>query len=564
MSIAPTLALSVASLLTVTGVFSFYYHKHGSLISATPVQTTQTAPQPSSAYFTPASSMQEGEGAHPLISMAALKEGSKVENVTFSDIKPEFITASCIECHVNYDINLEPPALLTDDGKPGPAYYLGGDAGTVFIRTTKAFEQPSPAIVDAGLEEEFLLGEAIFEGNFVVNPDVPFGGLGPTYIKSSCVACHPGYGRARRTDDYNEEYGNGYIAFIHHPDGTPVKGYTPMLQTKVLPPYKPYVEGVEITWHEYQDKYGNKYPDGTPYNLGKKTEGSLIYPTADVINPLLPLPEDYRVSIESTIGIYGTGLLDAISDEDILKEYHRQQSTSGPVKGIHGKWIKEEHLGGKPRLGRFTWHCTRATLTNGPGSNGLWNTQGINREGRRQLYQTQEWVDKQRELGLDVSQLEAEQPIEMSNKDFENFMIWHRGLAVPAARNLDKPRVQNGQRIFNEIGCASCHKPEWKTGEYPELPAYAYQVIRPYTDLLMHDMGEENRGMVRTYRTPPLWGRGLMKKAVDHTDMFHDLRARDFEEAILWHFGESEFAREAFRHLSAQDRADLIEFLKSL
>ncbi len=563
MSLAPKVALSTVSILAITGLFSYYYLEHDALVAATPEQGKSAGV--AQAFFTPASASGEQNEAHPLIPTAALKEGATAENVTFDQIKPEFITESCIVCHVNNDIDLTPPALKTEDGKPGPAYYLGGETGTVFIRTTKAFEQPTPAIVDADLEDEFLLGEAIFEGIYVTDPDVPFGGLGPAYIKSSCVACHPGYGRGRRTDNFNEEYGNGYIAFIHNPDGTPVKGYTAMLQTKAIPPFKPYVEGIDITWHEYKDKYGNKYPDGTPYNQGKKTEGSLIYPTADVINPLLPLPDDYRVSIESTIGIYGTGLLDAIPDSAILAEYERQQSTSGPVKGIHGPWIKEAHLGGQERLGRFTWHCTRATLQNGPGSNGLWNTQGINREGHRQLYVTKEWIDKQRELGFDVSQLEAEQqPVEMTKSDFDNFMIWHRGLAVPAARNLDKPEVQNGQRIFNDIGCASCHKPEWKTGEYPEMPAYANQIIRPYTDLLMHDMGEENRGMVRTYRTPPLWGRGLMKKAADHTDMFHDLRARDFEEAILWHFGESEFARECFRNLSAEDRADLIEFLKSL
>ncbi len=530
----------------------------GSSVTAAPVASGKDS------LFIPASATKLGIADHPLISSKALKDPKNINNVTFDDLKPESITASCIQCHVNHGVELTPPALLTEDGKPGPAYYLGGEQGTVFIRTTKAFEQPTPAIVEAGLEEEFLLGEAIFEGTYVADRNVPFGGLGPTYMKSSCVACHPGYGRGRRTKNFNEEYGNGYIAFIHHPDGTPVKGYTPMLHTKAIPPYKPYVEGIKITWHEYKDKHNNRYPDGTPYNKGKKTEGSLIYPTADVIEPLLPLPKDYRVSIESTIGIYGTGLLDAIPDEAILAEYKRQHETTGPVKGIHGKWIAEAHLGGKKRLGRFTWHCTRATLENGPGSNGLWNTLGISRADRRELYMTPEWVEKQRELGLDVSKLTEEQPIEMPQTDYDNFMIWHRGLAVPAARNLDKPEVKNGQRIFNEIGCASCHKPEWKTGEYPPMPAYANQIIRPYTDLLMHDMGEENRGMVRTYRTPPLWGRGLMKRAADHSDMFHDLRARDFEEAILWHFGESEFARESFRHLSAQDRADLIQFLKSL
>lgn len=101
-------------------------------------------------------------------------------------------------------------------------------------------------------------------------------------------------------------------------------------------------------------------------------------------------------------------------------------------------------------------------------------------------------------------------------------------------------------------------------GGIKPLPGYANQTIRPYTDMLRHDMGEINRGRSRFWRTPPLWGRGLMHKTANHTDMFHDLRARDFEEAILWHFGESEFSREMFRHLSVEERGQLIQFLKAL
>jgi len=513
--------------------------------------------------FVPAGAIRTGKmNNHPPISFSALKDAQKGSNVGFEDIKAEYIKTSCIACHVNGGIDLRTPALKTEDGKAGPAYYLGGEKGTVFNSTSRAFEQPSPAIVEAGLNSRFLAGEAFFEGNFVVDVHSPFGGLGPTYLKSSCISCHPGYGRGRRTSDFSQEYGNGYIAIVHNPDGSIVEGYTAMLQTNAVAPFVPYAKGVKITWHEYKDKYENRYPDGTAYNKGKATEGSLTYPTADIIEPLLPLPKDYKVSIESTIGIYGTGLLDAISDESIIAEYKRQQEMTGPVKGIHGPWIKEPN--GEVRLGKFTWHCFRATLENGPGSNGIYNTTNVTRKDRPHLYATAQWIEKQKELGIDVSSLEGEQAEEFSKKDYENFMIWHRGLAVPAARKLDRSEAQRGRELFNKIGCVSCHKPEWQTGEYEPMPAYSNQTIRPYTDMLMHDMGEENKGQFRTYRTPPLWGRGLMRKTANHTDMFHDLRARDFEEAILWHFGEAEFSRELFRNLSAEDRDNLIHFLKAL
>lgn len=110
----------------------------------------------------------------------------------------------------------------------------------------------------------------------------------------------------------------------------------------------------------------------------------MTYPTADVIEPLLPLPSDYRVSIESTIGIYGTGLLDAIRDEDIIAEYRRQQSMTGPVKGVPGKWIDEPD--GTRRLGKFTWDCSRATLENGPGANALWNVTNVTRKTSEHLH----------------------------------------------------------------------------------------------------------------------------------------------------------------------------------
>jgi len=512
--------------------------------------------------FVPASAVRVGKMNHPTIAVSALKDPLKGANAIFDDIKPEHIELSCVRCHVNRGIDLKAPALKKEDGKIGSAYYLGGEKGTVFNATSKAFEQPSPAIIEAGLFSQFLAGEAFFEGNFVVDPHVPFGGLGPTYLKASCISCHPGYGRGRRVDDFSKEFGNGYIAIVHNPDGSIVEGYTPMLQINAVEPFVPYAKGVKITWHDFKDKYGNRYPDGTPYNKGKDTEGSLIYPSADIIEPLLSLPKDYQVSIEASIGIYGTGLLDAISDESIIEEYKRQQSMTGPVKGVHGPWIVEPN--GETRLGKFTWHCFRATLENGPGSNGIYNTTNVTRKDRPNLYTTPQWIEKQKELGIDVSALEGMQKEELSKKDYDDFMIWHRGLAVPAARKLERAEVQRGQELFNKLGCVSCHKSEWQTGEYKPMPAYSNQTIRPYTDLLMHDMGEENKGQFRTYRTPPLWGRGLMLKAANHTDMFHDLRARDFEEAILWHFGEAEFSRELFRNLSAEDRDNLIHFLKAL
>lgn len=451
----------------------------------------------------------------------------------------------------------DPPGLSAE-------YYTGGRMGTVFNTTSRCLEMPAPAIaVNPELLEQFTAGEAIFEADFVTDPDAPFGGLGPVYNNTSCKNCHPNYGRGRRVDKFSTQFGNGYIAFVHTPEGKIVEGYKFMLQTMAVPPYVPPAKGVKITWNDFVDEYGNKYPDGTLYNHGKPTEGTLNYPTADIIEPLLPLPDDYKVSIEATIGIYGTGLLDAIRDEDIITEYERQKALPGLVKGQHGPWIVESY-DGKKHLGKFTSHNARATLQNGPGFNGSWSVYNMTREDRTKLFATQQWIDKQAELGLDVASLEAPQPVELTLEQRDNLMVWHRGLAVPAARNLEDPVVKRGKALFQAVGCASCHKPTWVTGEYEFIPGFSKQKIRPYTDLLLHNMGEINYGLRKTYRTTPLWARALMHNVVDHTDMFHDLRARDFEEAILWHFGEGLDSREAFRKLTAADRAALIEFIKAI
>ena len=460
------------------------------------------------------------------------------------------------------------PAHVAIGGIPpglSDEYFPGGRMGTVFSTTSRCLEMPAPAIdADPKLSEMFAAGEAIFEADYVADPDAPFGGLGPVHNNVSCRNCHPNYGRSRRVENFNQQFGNGYLAFVHTPDGKIAPGYLFMLQTMAIPPYVPPAKGVDIKWHQYKDAFGNKYPDGTPYNQGREYEGTLIYPTADIIEPLLPLPKDYKVSIEGTIGIFGTGLLDEIPDEDIIAEYERQQKLPGPVKGTHGKWIKEPY-DGKEHLGKFTTHNSRATLQNGPGHNGSWSVYNITREDQPKLFATKEWIDKQGELGLDTTLLTAHQPVELATKDLNNLMVWSRGLAVPAARNLNDPTVQQGKKMFYQAKCNECHKPSWTTGkESAYIPKFANQKIWPYTDLLLHDMGEINRGLTKTWRTPPLWARGMMKNAVDHTDMMHDLRARNFEEAILWHFGEGEEARETFRNMNKKDRQALIKFLQAI
>jgi CxxC motif-containing protein (DUF1111 family) len=150
-------------------------------------------------------------------------------------------------------------------------------------------------------------------------------------------------------------------------------------------------------------------------------------------------------------------------------------------------------------------------------------------------------------------------------------VLYVQTLAVPSRRNFDDPAVKSGKTLFRQIGCASCHITELKTGIHPEIPELSNQTIHPYTDLLLHDMGEEladNRPDYkadgREWRTPPLWGIGLIEIVNGHTFFLHDGRARNLEEAILWHNGEGKASKENFVKLSKENREALIKFLKSL
>jgi CxxC motif-containing protein (DUF1111 family) len=159
---------------------------------------------------------------------------------------------------------------------------------------------------------------------------------------------------------------------------------------------------------------------------------------------------------------------------------------------------------------------------------------------------------------------------EIDDEKLDQVTFYARTLAVPARRDVTDRSVSAGSAHFAELGCASCHTPEQRTGPSDIVPL-DQQVIRPYTDLLLHDMGADladdrpdGTATGREWRTPPLWGIGLVETVNRHTRFLHDGRARSIEEAVLWHGGEAEPARERFEALTARQRDDLLTFLESL
>lgn len=498
-------------------------------------------------------------------------------------------------------------------------WYAGGELGTTFNTTASAYEQPALAVENAGLVSAFKAGETFFEDIFVTTDpsESPMGGLGPLWLRTSCIACHPGYGHGKRQTEYNSnQTGNGYLLVITNENDAYLSSLTGMPQTQAMEPFKPPVDESQITinWLTYTDEWGNTFPDGETYEL--------IYPEVTIPENAYYVPlevtvngvtstvaySNVKVRLESTIGIYGSGLLDAIPDDSLKAQYIKEsaRTTLNPAFFDGSEWVKQysntKQGNGEQHPYRFTYGLTRGPLQDGPGSNAIWNIFNITRNNRRYHYITATYAkvasqdeNVQREfysyfpeynvtgnVETDIyNYLMCDTlPVELADDDFSDFMVWHRGLAVPAARDLDDETVQKGKALFTEIGCIKCHRPSWTTGDDnftdpnlffsngdSRLPRYPNQTIWPYTDMIQHRLYMQNDIRTGWCRTTPLWGRGLSTICTGASERLHDCRARNVIEAIMWHGNSNSDARwsvENFRELSSDEREAIVAFINAI
>lgn len=510
-------------------------------------------------------------------------------------------------------------------------WYPGGQLGTTLNVSQSSYEDETPATTAQGLAQSFKNGETFFERNYNFSTK-PFNGLGPAWVRQSCISCHPAYGHGQRQSTYNANtYGNGYLLVVYHPTaGTDANGnayaansyvteLTGMPQTKAAAPFLPPVDesGIHISWHEATDgALPLRFADGETY--------SLIYPEI-TIDPQAfntkPAPTNYEVRLESTIGIYGSGLLDAIPDDSLKAQYqaaarHAELNPSmwdaAANDWAPGAWYTLAD--GTRAIKRFTYALTRASLQDGAGANAIWNITNVTRSDRRKLYTTQAWALAMSENDNVLQEIlkdpsspyyangtregvaeavkallspatdQSDNPFhnfedEMKDRDFYDFMVWHRGLAVPRARNLQSPEVQRGKELFGQLGCTACHRPSWTTGDdnywapaniraQGELPRYPQQTIWPYTDMLQHRLFMKNDIRTGWCRTTPLWGRGLSRQNTGADDRLHDCRARTVLEAIMWHGYSRESdaytSTEAFYNLPKADRDAVVAFIEAI
>ena len=518
-------------------------------------------------------------------------------------------------------------------------WYPGGQLGTTLNVSSGCYEDETPATTNAGLTNDFNRGEMFFERNVTIDTP-PFNGLGPASVRKSCIDCHPGYGHGKRQPNgpHVSGFGNGYLLVIYHPDdgansndGPYISEVTGMPQTQAVSPFLPPVDETKtnIEWKTVtamESGLAMTFPNG-----GDSYE--LIYPEV-TIDPsafnTYPVPTNYAVRLESTIGIIGTGLIDAIPEDSLKKQYELtarymdvnpamwdKAANDWAPTAYYTNWTSPGALADGTKVNgmikRYTYALTRASLQDGAGANAMWNIPNVSRPDRPKLYTTQAWADAmamnpdvisaiKRDPtspyyadGTDEGIAEAVKNLlspntnqfdnqwhnftpDMSTDNFYAFMVWHRGLSIPRARNLNDPAVQRGKKLFMEIGCATCHRPSWTTGDdnywTPDvikgkpLPKYPRQKIYPYSDFVQHKLYMINDIHGSWCRTTPLWGRGLSLINTGAEDRLHDCRARNEVEAIMWHaYSKKSHAYESaykFYQLPKADRDAVVKFLRSI
>lgn len=271
-----------------------------------------------------------------------------------------------------------------------------------------------------------------------------------------------------------------------------------------------------------------------------------------------PLTDGALISPRMAQPLIGMGLLEAIPDTT-LESLEKAQKPHGIKGKVNRTWDIAQK---RPAIGRFGLKASHPTLAQqimAAFSEDL----GVTSE----LFPNKNCSDTQQTC---MNASSAAHP-ELPSNQFVPLLFYLRAGAVPARRGLDDAEVKRGATLFRDAACAVCHVPELKTGAYRPIPEMSDQTIRPYTDLLLHDMGEaladgreDFAASGREWRTPPLWGLGLAKTVSGSTDLLHDGRARNTQDAILWHGGEAEYSRSAFLNMPKADRQALLKFLDSL
>lgn len=448
-------------------------------------------------------------------------------------------------------ISLE--GVLTQPEDSNPGYLLGGQT-TIFDITPNAFSQPIP-----GLEREpnllFFVGNSFFNQNWVTAPasTTARDGLGPLFNSRSCSGCHFKDGRGRQPE-FHGEAPTGFVIRLSTPERDPTGAYLPdpvygsQFQTQSIQGV-PSEGELQITYREFTGSFA----DGRPYTLRQP-----IYTLTDLSYGALQ--PDVVLSPRVANQMIGLGLLEAIQETTLLSLADPEDRNSDGISGRPN--LVWDALNNASALGRFGWKANQPSIYQQVASAFMGDI-GISTT----LFSEQNCTPTQ------LACLEAQDggAPEIDEDDLLKVVLYSSVLAVPAQRDYDSPLVQRGETIFYDAQCHLCHIPTLQTGTHPTIPALSDQTIHPYTDLLLHDMGDglsdgrpDYEASGSEWRTPPLWGIGLFESVNGHTYYLHDGRARNLLEAVLWHDGEAHNSREFVLSMDESSVEALIVFLRSL
>jgi len=448
--------------------------------------------------------------------------------------------------------------------KAEPGEARSGGSATVRKTDQNAFSLPS-ANLPPSRRVDFSVGNSFFRNPWVIAPSTTTArdGLGPLFNTNACQNCHIKDGRG-------------------HPPTPDAANAVSMLVRLSIPDAPAYAKVIEQLGVVPEPVYGGQFqdmavpgvvPEGkvrvdytpVPVRFKDGTEVELRKPTLNITQlGYGPMHPDTRFSARIAPPMIGLGLLEAIPEEAILANADAQAKEKNGIAGRPNRvWDDAQQ---KTVLGRFGWKAGQPNL-NQQNVHAFSGDMGLTTS----LRPIDDCTDAQTACKTAPNGNGPDGEPEVSDNILRLVLFYSRNLAVPARRDVNAPQVLAGKNLFYQAGCQSCHTPKYTTAANAAEPELANQVIRPYSDLLLHDMGDgladnrtEFQASGRDWRTPPLWGIGLTEAVSGHTQFLHDGRARNLLEAVLWHGGEAKAAQQQVLSFNAEQRAALLAFLNSL
>lgn len=443
-----------------------------------------------------------------------------------------------------------------DPFEDDPFEAFSGGTTTTFDQTVNAFDIEAPGLT-IQRSISFISGNASFNISWTPPGNAAITGLGPVFNARSCRGCHIRDGRGKPPDS-SEENMVSMLMKLSAPGKDPLtkapkahEVYGGQLQDKAIGGVGVKPEGrATISYEEIEGQYF----DGQKYSLRKPTY-NFTWNFGD--------PGEFEHSPRVATQVYGLGLLGTIPLSTLQQFVKNQAQNTSNISGKLNIVYNDLTKGFSP--GKYGWKAGKPSLmlqNAGAAFGDIGLTSPIHTTTNCTPAQIACAAQPDGENG---------HPQEISQTRLDKLEVYTHLISVPGRRGHKRAIVIEGKRLFNNAGCSHCHIPQIQTGINEDFPELNNQRIYPYTDLLLHDMGEgladhrdEFEANGREWRTAPLWGVGLIEKVNGHTNFLHDGRARGFAEAILWHGGEALEARNNFRAMALEEREALIEFLESL